>query len=81
MPVEKILLTPKISASRPNGIRNMDAARKKTVASQLMATASILNSIPILGIATVRADTMNGARNEPPAEIIRRCLLAEDEAM
>jgi hypothetical protein len=56
----------------------MDAARKKTVASQLMATASILNSTPMVGMATVRADTMNGARNEPPAEIIKRCLLAED---
>ena len=81
MPMEKILLTPNISANLPKGIKNMDAARKKTVASQLMATAFIPNSTPIVGMATVRADTMNGARNEPPAEITRRCILAGDGVM
>jgi len=59
----------------------MDAARKKTVASQLIATASMVNSLPIVGIATIKADTMNGAKKEPPAEIIRRYLLAGDEAI
>jgi len=59
----------------------MDAARKKTVASQLMATASMENSTPIVGMATIRADTIKGARKEPPAEIIRIFLLAMGVAM
>ena len=81
MPMEKIFLTPKMSANLPKGIRNMDAARKKTVASQLIATASMENSMPMVGMATIRADTMKGARKEPPAEIIRIFLLAGDDAM
>jgi hypothetical protein len=59
----------------------MDAARKKTLASQLIETASMENSTPIVGMATIKADTMNGARKEPPAEIIRIFLLAEDEGI
>jgi glycerol-3-phosphate responsive antiterminator len=37
--------------------------------------------MPIVGIATIKAETMKGARKEPHAEIIRIFLLAEDVAM
>jgi hypothetical protein len=59
----------------------MDAARKKTLASQLIVTASMENSMPIVGMATIKDDTIKGARKEPPAEIIRIFLLAGDEAI
>ena len=79
--MEKIFLTPKMSANLPKGIRNIDAARKKTVASQLISTALMENSMPIAGMATIKADTMKGARKEPHAEIISIFLLAGDVAI
>jgi hypothetical protein len=59
----------------------MDAARKNTFASQLIAPVSMENSMPIVGMTTIKADTMNGASKEPPAEIIRIFRLAEEEGI
>ena len=70
-----------MSANLPKGIRNIDAARKNTVASQLIEAAFMLNSLPIVGMATTKADTMKGARKEPPAEIIKMYFLAGDDAI
>jgi hypothetical protein len=58
-------------------MRNMEAARKKAVASQLMATASMENSMPMVGMATIREETMKGARNDPPADISNKYLFPD----
>ena len=72
----KILLTPRISAALPKGTRNMEAARKKAVASWLISTALIENSLPMVGMATIRDETMNGARKEPLAVIVNMDFLS-----
>jgi hypothetical protein len=81
MPTVKILFTPKISAILPKGIRNMEAARKKAAPSQLMATASMENSMPIDGTATISEETMKGARNDPPADINATYFLSDVDAI
>lgn len=62
-----------MSASRPQGIRQTPATRKKMVPSQLIPAASLENSSPIAGRDTIRAETMNGAENEPSATAVSTC--------
>jgi len=76
IPMVKIRFTPRMSAILPMGTRNMAAARKKAVGSQLISTELMENSIPMVGMATMRAETMKGAMNDPPAEIMSRYLFS-----
>ncbi len=50
-------------------------ARKNAVASLPIAAASMEKSFPIEGMATISAETMNGARKDPPADISRTYFL------
>lgn len=70
-----------MSAALPQGKRNIEAARKKAVDIQLISAALIENSLPIDGIATIRDETINGARNDPLADIKSRYFFRMDEGM
>jgi hypothetical protein len=64
MPYVKILFLPYISAILPKGTRNIAAAKRNEVATQLNKTASIANSFPIDGSAMVTEEPMKGVRKE-----------------
>jgi hypothetical protein len=72
---------PKISAALPKGKRNIEAERKKAVDSQLISAALMENSLPIVGMATIKDETIKGARNDPPAEINIMYFLSVDEVI
>jgi len=64
MPYTKIRFLPYISEALPNGTRNIAAARRNEIDTQLSKTASIANSLPIAGSAMLTEDIMNGRRKE-----------------
>ena len=51
-----------MSAILPNGTRNIAAARRNEVATQLNKTASIANSFPIEGSAILIEEPIKGVR-------------------
>jgi hypothetical protein len=62
IPTVKILFLPWISATLPNGTRNIAEAKRYAVATQLKEIASIKNSFPMEGSATLTDDTSKGVR-------------------
>lgn len=70
-----------MSAALPQGKRNIEAARKKAVDIQLISAALIENSRPIAGIATIKDETIKGARNDPLADIKSSYFFRIDEGM
>jgi hypothetical protein len=57
----------------------MAAASKKDVATQLSITASIANSSPIVGSATLMDEPIKGVRKEAEAEDKRATLFTPEE--
>jgi hypothetical protein len=70
-----------MSAALPQGKSNIEAARKKAVDIQLISAALIENSLPIAGMATIKDETMKGARNDPLADIKSRYFFPVEEAI
>jgi len=62
IPMVKILFLPWMSATLPNGTRNIAEAKRYAVVTQLKETAPIENSFPIEGSATLTDDTSKGVR-------------------
>jgi hypothetical protein len=60
-----------MSATLPIGTRNIAAASKYDVPTQLSSTALIENSLPTLRRATFIAEAINGVRNELSAATSR----------
>src|SRR4030042_3618985 len=81
MPMVKILFLPWISAILPNGTRKMAEANRYAVATQLNEIASIENSFPIDGRATLTDDTSNGVRKAPTVTTNKVILLVDPLSM
>ncbi|OIP30742.1 MAG: hypothetical protein AUK23_08075 [Deltaproteobacteria bacterium CG2_30_43_15] len=64
MPYVKILFLPCISAILPKGTRNITAAKRYAVATQLNKTASMANSFPIEGRAMLTEEPIKGVRKD-----------------
>ena len=64
-----------MSANRPKGIKSGAVTRTYEVATHPNKTASIENSFPIVGSATLIEDMTKGKRNEPVAVTINVTLL------
>jgi hypothetical protein len=63
MPYVNIRFLPKMSAILPRGTRNMAAAKRYDVGTQLRSTAPIWNSLPIAGSAILIDEPIKGVRN------------------
>ncbi|GAI27508.1 unnamed protein product [marine sediment metagenome] len=75
MPYVKILFLPYISAILPKGTRNIAAARRYEVATQLNKTAFIANSCPIDGSAMLMEELIKGVTKEANAATNKAALL------
>jgi hypothetical protein len=64
IPNAKIFLLPYMSAILPIGTRNIAAARRNEVATQLNRTGSIKNSFPINGSAMFIEELINAVMKE-----------------
>jgi hypothetical protein len=77
IPMVKILFLPWMSAILPNGTRNMAEAKRYAVATQLKKIASIENSFPMEGSATLTDDTSKGVRKAATVVISKVILLVK----
>jgi hypothetical protein len=70
MPAENTFFLPIMSASRPNGSRNIADERMKLLITHPSPIALALRSLPIAGNARLTAEPRNGVRNAANAVTI-----------
>src|SRR5512136_146901 len=77
----KTFFRPWMSASLPKGTRNMAAARRYEVATQLSDTASIANSAPIEGRAMLIEEPIKGGRKAASVAATRADHFTEESSI